>query len=39
MTAPPDAFRSAVDDLVTLAPAGEAGDELSVSWGDPARSE
>jgi aldose 1-epimerase len=32
MTAPPDAFRSG-DDLVTLAPAGEAGDELSASWG------
>lgn len=32
MTAPPDAFRSGTD-LVTLAPAGEAGDELSVSWG------
>jgi aldose 1-epimerase len=32
MTAPPDAFRSGRD-LVTLAPAGEPGDELSVSWG------
>jgi aldose 1-epimerase len=32
MTAPPDAFRSGRD-LVTLAPAGEQGDELSVSWG------
>ena len=32
MTAPPDAFRSGRD-LVTLAPAGQAGDELSVSWG------
>jgi aldose 1-epimerase len=32
MTAPPDAFRSG-DDLLTLAPAGEAGDEVSVSWG------
>ena len=32
MTAPADAFRSG-DDLVTLAPAGEPGDELSVSWG------
>lgn len=32
MTAPPDAFRSGTD-LVTLAPAGEAGDELSASWG------
>jgi len=32
MTAPPDAFRSGRD-LVTLAPAGERGDELSVSWG------
>ena len=32
MTAPPDAFRSGTD-LVTLAPAGEPGDELSVSWG------
>jgi aldose 1-epimerase len=32
MTAPPDAFRSGRD-LVTLAPAGEPGDELSVCWG------
>jgi aldose 1-epimerase len=32
MTAPPDAFRSG-DDLLTLAPAGESGDEASVSWG------
>jgi aldose 1-epimerase len=32
MTAPPDAFRTGRD-LVTLAPAGEAGDEVSVSWG------
>jgi aldose 1-epimerase len=32
MTAPPDAFRSGRD-LFTLAPAGEPGDELSVSWG------
>ena len=32
MTAPADAFRSG-DDLITLAPAGEAGDELSASWG------
>jgi aldose 1-epimerase len=32
MTAPPDAFRSGRD-LVTLAPGGEQGDELSVSWG------
>ncbi|HEY3530358.1 MAG TPA: aldose 1-epimerase family protein [Nocardioides sp.] len=32
MTAPPDAFRSGRD-LVTLAPAGQPGDELSVSWG------
>jgi aldose 1-epimerase len=32
MTAPPDAFRSGRD-LATLAPAGEPGDELSVSWG------
>jgi aldose 1-epimerase len=32
MTAPPDAFRSGRD-LVTLAPAGKPGDELSVSWG------
>ena len=32
MTAPADAFRSG-DDLVTLAPAGEPGDELSASWG------
>jgi aldose 1-epimerase len=32
MTAPPNAFNSGVD-LVTLAPAGEPGDELSVAWG------
>jgi aldose 1-epimerase len=32
MTAPPNAFNSGVG-LVTLSPAGEAGDELSVSWG------
>jgi len=32
MTAPPDAFRSGRD-LATLAPAGEPGDEVSVSWG------
>jgi aldose 1-epimerase len=32
MTAPPDAFRSGRD-VVTLAPAGESGDEISVSWG------
>jgi aldose 1-epimerase len=32
MTAPPDAFRSGRD-LVTLAAAGDPGDELSVSWG------
>ena len=32
MTAPADAFNSGTD-LVTLAPAGSAGDELSVSWG------
>jgi aldose 1-epimerase len=32
MTAPPDALRSGRD-LVTLAPAGEPGDEISVSWG------
>lgn len=32
MTAPPDGFNSGVG-LVTLAPAGEAGDELSVTWG------
>jgi aldose 1-epimerase len=32
MTAPPDAFRSGRD-LRTLAPAGESGDEVSVSWG------
>jgi aldose 1-epimerase len=32
MTAPPDAFRSGRD-LLTLAPAGEPGDEVSVSWG------
>jgi aldose 1-epimerase len=32
MTAPPDAFRSGRD-LLTLAPAGQPGDEASVSWG------
>jgi aldose 1-epimerase len=32
MTAPPDAFRSGRD-LLTLAPAGKPGDEVSVSWG------
>jgi aldose 1-epimerase len=32
MTAPPDAFRSGRD-LLRLAPAGEPGDEVSVSWG------
>lgn len=32
MTAPADAFNSGVD-LVTLAPAGSPGDELSVTWG------
>lgn len=32
MTSPPDAFRSG-DDLRVLAPAGQPGDELSVSWG------
>jgi aldose 1-epimerase len=32
MTAPPDAFRSGRD-LSTLAPAGQNGDEASVSWG------
>ncbi len=32
MTAPADAFRSGRD-LVTLAPAGEPGDEVSASWG------
>jgi aldose 1-epimerase len=32
MTAPPDAFRSG-EDLVMLAPAGQAGDECSASWG------
>jgi aldose 1-epimerase len=32
MTAQADAFRSG-EDLVTLAPAGTDGDELSVSWG------
>jgi aldose 1-epimerase len=32
MTAPPDAFRTGRD-LLTLAPAGEPGDEVSVSWG------
>ena len=32
LTAPPDAFRSGRD-LLTLAPAGQPGDEVSVSWG------
>lgn len=32
MTGPADAFRSGTD-LITLAPAGEPGDEVSVSWG------
>ncbi|MGA8846435.1 MAG: aldose 1-epimerase family protein [Nocardioides sp.] len=32
MTANADAFRSG-QDLLTLSPAGEAGDEVSVSWG------
>jgi aldose 1-epimerase len=32
MTAPPDALRSGRD-LLTLAPAGQPGDEASVSWG------
>jgi aldose 1-epimerase len=32
MTAQADAFRSG-EDLVTLSPAGEPGDELSASWG------
>jgi aldose 1-epimerase len=32
MTGPADAFRSGTD-LITLAPAGESGDEVSVSWG------
>lgn len=32
MTAPANAFNSGVD-LVTLSPAGSAGDELSVTWG------
>ena len=32
MTAPADAFNSGID-LVTLAPAGSPGDELSVTWG------
>ncbi|WP_457207243.1 aldose 1-epimerase family protein [Nocardioides sp. P5_C9_2] len=32
MTAPANAFNSGTD-LVTLAPAGEPGDELSVTWG------
>ncbi len=32
MTANADAFRTG-EDLLTLAPAGEAGDEVSVSWG------
>jgi aldose 1-epimerase len=32
MTAPPDAFRSG-DDLLVLAPVGDPGDVVSVSWG------
>lgn len=32
MTGPGDGFRSG-DDLVTLAPAGESGDQFSASWG------
>jgi aldose 1-epimerase len=36
MTAPPNAFRSG-EDLVTLAPSGVDGDEISVSWGIQAR--
>jgi len=32
MTAPPDAFRSGRD-LITLAPSGSEGDQVSVSWG------
>lgn len=32
MTAPANAFNSGID-LVTLAPAGDPGDELSVAWG------
>jgi aldose 1-epimerase len=32
MTAPANAFRSG-EDLVTLAPGGQPGDEHSVSWG------
>ena len=32
MTAPPNAFRSG-EDLLTLAPGGHEGDEISVSWG------
>ena len=32
MTAPADAFNSGTD-LAVLAPAGDAGDEMSVSWG------
>jgi aldose 1-epimerase len=32
MSAPPDAFRSGRD-LTTLEPAGQPGDELSLSWG------
>lgn len=32
MTAPPDAFRSGTD-LVTLAPSGAPGSELSATWG------
>jgi aldose 1-epimerase len=35
MTAPPNAFRTG-EDLVTLAPSGQRGDEISVSWGLPA---
>ncbi|CUR54135.1 putative aldose 1-epimerase [metagenome] len=32
MTSPPNAFRSGID-VVTLTPAGQSGDEHSVSWG------
>jgi aldose 1-epimerase len=32
MTAPPNAFNTG-EDLVVLAPAGDAGDEHSSSWG------
>ena len=32
MTAPADALNSGID-LVTLAPEGETGDEMSITWG------